>query len=94
MESVRFYVVAMQIADARRRARIRQLLRTFGQPINRDTFELALSERAMLALKTALALELAADDVLRAYPVCERCRRHVSLYGEGELAAPPTAYIF
>ena len=94
MKTYKLFVIAIQISEYRRRARVRRILNMHGSPINKDTYEVATDELGIRSIRTALTLELAEEDISRIYPICRSCRRAVAIYGKGELETPPMAYIF
>lgn len=93
-ERTSLYVVVFDVRDARRRARVRRLIASFGIEVGAAVFEVPTSTAGARALERALSQELRADDNVRMYPVCGRCRAHTRIWGDGELAGLSPAIIF
>ncbi len=88
------YVVVLRLPAGHRRQRVRRLLAAHGQQINPDSYELPTNPRGLRALMLALAPELVPGDDVRIYPVCRRCQSSVKLFGAGELAQLPVAFVY
>jgi hypothetical protein len=88
------YLVAVSIPAGARRQRVREVLSAHGHAINADTYEVPTTARGIRSLLLALTPELEPGDVARVYPVCRRCQTSVQLYGEGDLARLPVAYVY
>jgi CRISPR-associated endonuclease Cas2 len=93
-ERTTLYVVVFNVRDARRRARIRRIVASFGFEVGPGAFEVPTSAAGARALERALSWELVPEDCVRMYPVCSRCRDQARLWGEGELAGLSPAIIF
>ncbi|MBN1610810.1 MAG: CRISPR-associated endonuclease Cas2 [Polyangiaceae bacterium] len=93
-ERTTLYVVVFDVHDARRRARVRRIIASFGFEVGPGAFEVPTSRAGARALERALALELVPEDRVRMYPVCSRCRDQARLWGDGELAGLSPAIIF
>jgi CRISPR/Cas system-associated endoribonuclease Cas2 len=94
MSDVALYLVVIAVGDAPRRARVRRLLASYGNPVNSDAYEVATNARGMRALQVALGPDLRSEDTVRIYPVCGHCRQGVTIHGPGELASLPVAYVY
>lgn len=93
-DDVSLYVVALQIDDAKRRARLRDILRWQGEAVGRDAYEVPATHAGMQRLRNLLAAELKPGDEARIYPVCGRCRQRAALFGTENMASLPHAWIF
>jgi len=94
IETAGLFVVVIVIRNSKRRAPIVDTLRFCGTPIGPNVFEVAATAREMRRVEMDIGQHLEEGDVVRIYPVCKRCRSHTRLFGSGELAAVPAAYIF
>ena len=94
MKPAQLFIIALSVRDSKRRARARKLLRTVGEAINLDTFEVATDSQGLRGIQAALSVELHPEDSARIYPLCARCQRTTRIHGDGQLASLPVAYIF
>lgn len=76
------YVVAYDIPDDRRRARVHRALSGFGRWTQYSVFECHLTdkERVMMLEKVRRLLK-PGEDSLRVYPLCQACRAKVETIG-------------
>jgi len=73
-----FIVVAYDVADDRRRARLLRKLKGFGRHVQYSLFECILTPNDFERLKRVVNREIKEDeDLVRYYPLCESCRRRV-----------------
>lgn len=81
------YVVAYDIPDDKRRAKIHKLLLGYGKWTQYSLFECFLTRKDMVLLQAKLAQHLvAATDSVRFYPLCASCVSKVETVG-----GPPPA---
>ena len=67
-------VVAYDVADVRRRGRLRKVLLGFGVPVQESVFECELTAEQGAELKRRVARVVAKGaDAVGYYPLCERC---------------------
>lgn len=92
--SVHLYLVVLRLTDSGRMARAHDTLRALGERIRTGVYEVACTPTTLSHLERALGTVLMEGDVVRIYPICRNCRRSVRLYGEGDLAHLPLAWIF
>ena len=85
-----FYVLAYDIADDRRRARIAKLMESSAERVQGSVFEAYLSPADLEALLRRVRKVLKKDqDGLRIYPICAACRGKVRTLGLGKVTPPP-----
>ncbi len=76
------YVIAYDISDDRRRARVHKTLSGFGRWTQYSLFECHLTEKEMVALRgKILPLLSPEEDSVRFYPLCASCRAKVETIG-------------
>lgn len=75
---MKYWVVAYDIPDDRRRLRVANVLEGFGDRVQHSVFEVLLDHATMENLQQCLRREVNPDeDALRLYPLCEQCVRDV-----------------
>jgi len=73
-----FIVVAYDVTDDRRRARLHRKLKNFGNPVQFSVFECILSPKDLRRMKKTVERVIKKDeDLIRYYPLCEACRRRI-----------------
>ena len=81
------YVIAYDIPNDRRRARVHKILSGFGTWTQYSLFECFLSKKELILLKAKLAKHLDdTQDSVRFYPLCLNCVQKVETVG----GHPPT----
>lgn len=76
------YVIAYDISDDRRRARVHKVLSGFGKWTQYSVFECFLSEKERVMLMEKLGNVLKAEeDSVRFYPLCAACVAKVETVG-------------
>ena len=93
--SERLWVIAYDIADAKRWRKVFQLLKAYGKPVQFSVFECHLRDTQLRALLQKLeTLIHAEEDRLHCWPLCNRCDRAVRTLGRGgRVEALPQAWI-
>ena len=85
-----FYVLAYDISDDRRRAKIARAMETVADRVQGSVFEAYLTpvelERLLRQVQKVLDLEA---DTLRVYLLCESCRPKLRTLGVGKATPPP-----
>lgn len=94
MAEVTMYVIAINYHDRRVHRRVRERLRFYGDEVVPGMFEVFLEPRLMAKLRKALQVDAQDGDLVRIYPVCERCRHRATALGQDPFAEPPTVLIF
>jgi CRISPR-associated protein Cas2 len=85
-----YIVVCYDISDHRRRARLHELLLSYGTPVQKSVFECQLS-RAQLRRLQAQARRFArkSGESIRYYQMCDRCQQRTQTDGTGLMEAGP-----
>jgi CRISPR-associated protein Cas2 len=87
------YVVAYDIAEDRRRAKVHKLLSGFGHWTQYSLFECYLTEKEYVRLRGLLDRQItASQDSVRFYVLCEACRKRVETIGS-ERPQEPDLYL-
>jgi CRISPR-associated protein Cas2 len=87
------YVIAYDIPNDRRRAKVLKTLRGFGQWTQYSVFECFLSAKELVLLHEKLRKLIRPDeDSVRFYPLCQACCAKVETVG-GEKPANPITVI-
>ncbi len=85
-----FYVVAYDIPDDRRRAKLARLLERYGERVQYSVFEMYLTGEEWVRLWRQVRRLLVEDeDQVRVYRLCNGCRKGVEVWGTGEPTRPP-----
>lgn len=87
------YVVVTRVAERRNARQIDTLLRFAGERLRPGVFEVACTPAELQRLERALGAWVEDGDLVRIYPICARCRGRARLFGEGELAHLPVAWV-
>ena len=79
-----FLTISYDITDNRRRTRLAKLLSNYGQRVQKSVFECQIDDRQYLRLKRDIeALIDFAEDSVRYYFLCQRCRGNIEISGWG-----------
>lgn len=90
-----FWIIAYDIADNRRRARIDRLLKNYAVRVQESVFEGWISHSQLRQLKRELSQEMnAAYDHIRLYTLCHWCEGVIKSQGKGRRAEDSDYYIF
>ena len=94
MEGRSFYLLAYDVTDDRRRAKLAKFLESLGARVQGSVFEAYLTDEELKKLKTRVqrVLEMKQDS-LRIYFVCETCRGKEQTVGVGKVTEPPGVMI-
>jgi len=77
-----FYVVAYDIPDDRRRAKVHNILSGYGRWTQYSLFECYLTRKEMVELRARLNRRLRPEeDSVRFYPLCQSCLGKVETVG-------------
>lgn len=85
-----FFVLAYDIANDRRRAKIARAMEAVGDRVQGSVFEayLAPAELEKVLKKTGKIMK-EDEDSLRIYVLCSACRQKVQMRGLGKVTPPP-----
>jgi len=76
------YVIAYDVADDRRRAKVAKALEQVAERVQGSVFEADLNEAALTRLQTKLSKLIDGEaDSVRLYRLCGECTRAVALMG-------------
>jgi CRISPR-associated protein Cas2 len=90
----KFYVLAYDIADDRRRLRIAKEMEAVGERVQGSVFEAWLSDAELdKLLKRVKKVLREEEDSLRIYTLCEACRGKARTEGQSALTPPPRVQI-
>jgi CRISPR-associated protein Cas2 len=89
-----FYVLAYDLSDDRRRAKIARLMESLGERVQGSVFEawLTPAELNRLVAKAKKILH-EREDSLRIYMLCAACRGKIRVEGQGKPLPPPDVVI-
>jgi len=80
--SRRFIAVSYDVTDDRRRTKLARALRDFGERVLKSGFELWLEDEEYDRLYRRIEFLMdPAEDQLRIYPLCAKCRRRARVIG-------------
>lgn len=89
-----YVVVAYDISDDRRRARLYELLLGYGTPVQRSVFECDLTSEQLRSLRRAAArYARARGDSIRYYLLCTACLQRTATEGTAPAAVTPPEYL-
>jgi CRISPR-associated protein Cas2 len=89
-----FYVIAYDIANNKRRAKIARAMEALGARVQGSVFEAWLTPAELKKLTGRAAKILnAEEDSLRYYMVCEACRDKIQTQGKARTTPPPSLMI-
>lgn len=93
-EETTLYVVAYDIPDNKRRAKVHRVLCGYGAWTQYSLFECWLNRRQILELRVKLARHLIAQrDSVRFYPLCAGCQQKVITVGSERPRDPATVIL-
>lgn len=89
-----FYVLAYDISNDRRRAKIARLMESLGERVQGSVFEAYLTqpELTRLVAKAVKILNLK-EDSLRIYFLCADCRTRIQTRGAGMVTPAPSVQV-
>jgi CRISPR-associated protein Cas2 len=89
-----FIVLAYDIPDDRRRARLFKALKRFGSPVQESVFEFHLKPNEIAHLRRAVQAVIDEDrDQVRCYFLCPTCHERTSMTFQSVRTANPFAVI-
>jgi len=79
-----FFVVAYDIADPKRLAKIAKTMENYGVRVQKSVFECILDEKQYLEMKQKVERIMNFNlDAVRYYFICQRCQGRIELSGLG-----------
>ena len=89
-----FYLLAYDISDDKRRAKIARIIEAAGARVQGSVFEAYLSPADLQTLiKRIKKVMKKGEDSLRVYFLCEDCRKKIQAIGSGAVTQPPDVVI-
>ena len=85
-----FYAISYDIMDDRRRLKVANILKDYGERVQLSVFEVNIEPDQLERLKERVTkiLDLE-EDTLRIYPLCGTCVTKVKILGQGVLSQNP-----
>lgn len=88
------YVIAYDISDDRRRARVAKRLESLAERVQGSVFEADLNDKALTRLLEQLVKLIDAEaDGVRVYRLCSDCASVVKIVGQSKVVKPPDLVI-
>jgi len=85
-----FFVLAYDIADDRRRARIAKKMESVAERVQGSVFEAYLTDQELKELvKKVNRILKENEDSLRIYSLCGPCRGKIAIHGKARVTQPP-----
>lgn len=79
------FLLAYDIRDPKRLAKVAKVMENYGVRVQKSIFEAALDTSAVQQLRRDVVQVLDLDeDGVKLFPLCERCRQRITVFGEGE----------
>jgi CRISPR-associated protein Cas2 len=89
-----FVVVSYDVACDKRRGKVADILLGSGERVQFSVFECHLSREELDTLRTKLKKVItSAEDSVRFYSLCERCRETVAVEGKGSPTVEQEFYV-
>ena len=90
-----FWIIAYDIADNRRRARINRVLKNYAVRVQESVFEGWISHSRLRQLKRELRTEMSTvHDHIRLYTLCHWCEGAIKSQGKGRRAEDVDYYLY
>ena len=84
------YVIAYDVSDDRRRARLAKRLESVADRVQGSVFEADLNDKALARLQEQVAKLIDAEaDGVRFYRLCGDCAGEVKIIGQSKIVKPP-----
>lgn len=89
-----FYLLAYDMTDDKRRAKIAKLMESLGERVQGSVFEAYLTaEELQKIFKKSEKIMKMDEDSLRIYFLCDSCRPKLKTFGQGKPTPPPDTMI-
>ncbi|MDI6727078.1 MAG: CRISPR-associated endonuclease Cas2 [Smithellaceae bacterium] len=86
-------IVAYDIADPRRLARIAKIMKDYGSRVQKSIFELSVKGRVFEEMRRRVEETIVPEeDGVKYFPVCEKCAGTVEIIGQGIFIDPDQEY--
>jgi CRISPR-associated protein Cas2 len=86
-------IVAYDIADPKRLARIAKIMLDYGTRVQKSIFEVSITANAFKEMKERVESVIVwGEDGVKYFPLCEKCAGTVEIIGKGEFTDPDAEY--
>lgn len=86
-------IVAYDIADVKRLARVAKVVKDYGLRVQKSIFELTIDRNSFLEMKERVEREIEPDeDGVKYFPLCEKCAGTLEIIGQGIFVDPDQEY--
>ncbi|MBU1055691.1 MAG: CRISPR-associated endonuclease Cas2 [Proteobacteria bacterium] len=82
-------IVAYDIADEKRLARVAKIIKDYGIRVQKSIFELEIDSNTFAEMKSRVEKQIVPEeDGVKYFPVCEKCAGTLEIIGEGIFIDP------
>jgi len=86
-------IVAYDIADPKRLARVAKIMLDYGTRVQKSIFEVSLNASVFKAMKDRVeSVIVREEDGVKYFPLCEKCAGTVEIIGQGKFTEPDAEY--
>ena len=86
-------IVAYDIADVKRLARIAKIIKNYGIRVQKSIFEVDVTPRIFVEMKQRVEnIIMPEEDGVKYFPLCEKCAGTVEIIGQGVFTDPDEEY--
>ena len=86
-------IVAYDIADERRLARVAKIVKDYGIRVQKSIFEVTVNDGVFAEMKGRIEDVIVEDeDGVKYFPLCEKCAGTVEIIGKGIFTDPDEEY--
>lgn len=86
-------IVAYDIADEKRLARVAKVIKDYGIRVQKSIFELEISPLTFTEMKARVEKEMVPEeDGVKYFPLCEKCAGTLEIIGQGIFIDPDEEY--
>lgn len=88
-----FVVLSYDISSDKNRAAIFKLMKKYGLRVQYSVFEGELTENDIKQIKKIADQFIEETDSLRIYPICQGCKKNITIVGRGEVNEFPPVLV-
>lgn len=86
-------IVAYDIADERRLARVARIVKDYGVRVQKSIFEVTADDSVFAEMKGRIEEVIVEDeDGVKYFPLCEKCAGTIEIIGKGVFTDPDKEY--
>lgn len=86
-------IVAYDIADERRLARVAKIVKDYGVRVQKSIFEVSVDQKMFAEMKARVEDVIVPEkDGVKYFPLCEKCAGTVEIIGQGTFTDPDEEY--